>query len=142
MNRSEQGVSLVELLINTAILMVLSAISFPLTSTSMGIYRLRNDSHQIAAQFQNARFMAISSNVQHRLHWAGSTLQVQKLTAGSYVTVDSYELTNGLRVASGWTTDPVINPRGLVTPAASVTLANGSKTRTVSVSVIGLVTEQ
>lgn len=133
---------MLELVINTAILLVLSAISLPLTSTSLRTYRLRNDSHQIAAQFQNARFMAISSNVQHRLHWDGPTLQVQKLSAGSYVTVDSYALTNGLHVSSAWTTDPVINPRGLVTPAASVTLANGSKTRTVSVSVIGLVTEQ
>lgn len=142
MKRSERGASMMELLINSAILMVLSAISMPLTSASLNSYRLRNDSHQIAAQFQNARFLAISSNLQHRLRWNGSTLEVQKLSGGNYITVDTYTLTNGLRVSSSWTMDPVINPRGLVTPAVSVTLANGSKTRTVSVSVIGLVTEQ
>jgi Tfp pilus assembly protein FimT len=139
---SERGATLVEALINAAILMVLSALSMPMASTSLSSYRLRSDSHQVAAQFQNARFMAISSNVQHRLRWNGSTLEVQKLSAGNYVTVDRHTLANGLRVASSWTTDPVINPRGLVTPAVSVTLAAGGKTRTVSVSVIGLVTEQ
>lgn len=143
MSRNSKGFSLTETMVSMGIALVLTTASLPMADSTLILYRLRNDSHQIAAQCQNARFLAVAGNVSHRLHMNGSVLEVQKLAGGGYTTVQSYRLSAGISVAAGWSSDPVFSPRRTVLPAASITLANskGAK-RTVSVSVTGVVREQ
>ena len=143
MKNRMRGYSLVEFVFSTSIAMLLSAVSFPSVTTSLETYRLRNDARKIVAQSQNARFRAVSSNMSHRLHFNGTTLEVQRRTGVSYTTVEATPLASGIRIQSAWSQDPVFSPRGSVSPAASVTLTNGrGMLRTVSISVLGLVTEQ
>ena len=138
-----RGFSLVELLVNLGVVMTLSAVSFPMVTTSLDTYRLRHDARQLAARCQNARFLAISSNISHRLHWSGTRMEVQRRTAGSYTTVEFFWFSPGVAVVSAWEADPVFSPRGTVAPSATITLENPrAMRRTVSISVIGRVTEQ
>ena len=138
-----RGFTLIEFLANLSVVMTLSAISFPMVATSLDTYRLRHDTRQLAAQCQNARFLAIASNVSHRVHWSGSRVEIQRRTAGGYTTLEHFFFSPGITVVSAWDADPVFTPRGTVSPSAAITLENQHATRrTVSISVIGRVTEQ
>src|SRR5688572_26222181 len=116
MNDGMRGYSLIELLVSTSIALLLSAVSFPSVTSSLETYRLRNDARKIVAQCQNARFRAISSNMSHRLHLNGATLELQRRVTGGYSTVESYPLASGIEVQTGWPSDPVFSPRGSVSP--------------------------
>lgn len=144
MKEGMRGYSLIEFAVSTSIAVLLSAVSFPSVTTSLETYRLRHDARKVVAQCQNARFRAISSNLSHRLHLNGTTLEVQRrTTGGGYTTVESSPLASGTQIQSAWSQDPVFSPRGNVSPAAAVTLRNGyGMQRTISISVLGLVTEQ
>src|ERR1035437_3161189 len=87
-----RGYSLVEFLVSISIALVLSATSLPTVTKTMNTYNLRNDARRLVAQCQNARFQAISSNVSYRLHVNGTSVELQKLSAGAYTTVGSFPL--------------------------------------------------
>lgn len=143
MTGRKRGFSLLEVTVSLVTVLVFASVSLPMANTTINTYRLRSDTHQVAAQCQNTRFLAISSNVPHRLHLNGNVIEIQKLVSGTYTRVDSYRLSQGITVSSAWSADPVFSPRGTVSSSASVTFAsNAGATRTVSISVTGLVHEQ
>ena len=109
-----RGFSLVELLVSMSIAMVLIAVSFPMATTTLDTYRLHNDARQIAAQCQNARLLAIASNISHRLHRNGNAIELQKRAGASYTLVESFQLAGGISVTGPWSADPVFSPRGTV----------------------------
>lgn len=143
MNQKECGATAVDLLIAVAMAMCLSAVSLPKATSTLSEYRLRNDVRRLVATCHNARFLAVSTNFSHRLHWDGSVLQVQRISGGSYTTVDQAPLSPGISVASAWVSDPVFSPRGHVTNPGNAVIANNQgRQRTVSVSLLGLIREQ
>jgi len=93
-----RGFSLVELLASMSIILTLSAVSFPTVSTSVETNRLFADARRLRAQCQNARFLAISKNVSHRVHLNGTAVEIQRLTANGYSTIDSFQLSQGNRI--------------------------------------------
>ena len=136
-----KGFSLVELMVAISVALILTATSLPAVKSSSDTYRLRNTAREVAAQCQNARFQAISSNTSHRLHLNGGWVELQKLTAGNYVTISSIHLSS-TTVANPWSTDPVFSPRGTVTPVSITLSNNGGRQLTISLSLVGLVTIQ
>jgi len=144
MNRSERGFSFLELVAVLSAAMVMTAITTPFANGVHNSYLLRKDAHYIVAQCQNARFQAVSSNMQHRLKKNGNTIELQRSTgAGAYSVVESYPLSTGVRVATPWSSDPVFSPRGTVSAPATIALANaGGARRVVSISIRGFVQEQ
>ena len=143
MGSRTKGYSLVELLASMTVVLVLSAMSFPLANSNLSRYRLYGDADRLAAQFQNARFQAISTNFSHRMHINGNRIELQRLTGGVFTVVESFPLRPDTQITSSWASDPVFSPRGTVSPSASITLGspNGFQ-RTLSVSVLGRVSEQ
>lgn len=143
MGNRTKGYSIVELLASMAVVMVLSAMSFPMASSSLERYQLYGDADRLAAQLQNVRFQAISTNYSHRLHINEDNVEVQRLEGGVFATVESFPLRPGVEIAKTWASDPVFSPRGTVSPSGAITLEtrNGLQ-RTISISVLGRVSEQ
>ena len=143
MRHPMRGYSLVELLASMSIIMTLSAVSFPTVNTSVETNRLNADARRLRAQCQNARFLAISKNVSHRVHLNGAAVEIQRRNGTEYTTIDSFQLSQGNRIQAVWANDPVFSPRGTVSPGGSVTLESPrGMRRTISISVLGRVTEQ
>ncbi|MBI4464350.1 MAG: prepilin-type N-terminal cleavage/methylation domain-containing protein [Acidobacteria bacterium] len=140
MSNRTKGYSLVELLASTAVVMVLSAMSFPMANSGVGRYRLYSDADRLAAQFQNARFRAISTNFSHRVHINGNSIELQRLEGGVATVVESFPLRPGIQIADAWASDPVFSPRGTVSPSVGIVLEDQTGTRrTLSISVLGRV---
>ncbi|MBI4460681.1 MAG: hypothetical protein HY648_11560 [Acidobacteria bacterium] len=143
MRERQKGFSVVELMVSTAMVLVLSVVSLPMANTGVERYRLYNDAQRLAAECQRARFLAISTNFSHRLHINGDSVELQKRVNGAYTVVDSFGLSTGVSLASAWAADPIFSPRGTVSTAADVTLASrDGLQRTVRISVLGRVTQQ
>ena len=143
MGNRAKGYSLVELLASMTVVMVLSAMSFPMANSGVDRYRLYGDADRLAAQLQNVRFLAISTNYSHRLHINDDNVEVQRLEGGVFTTLESFPLRPGVEIAETWASDPVFSPRGTVSPSGAITLEtrNGLQ-RTISISVLGRVSEQ
>ncbi|MBI4442039.1 MAG: prepilin-type N-terminal cleavage/methylation domain-containing protein [Acidobacteria bacterium] len=143
MGNRAKGYSLIELLASTTIVMVLSAMSFPMANSSLDRYRLYGDADRLANQLQNVRFLAISTNYSHRLHINDDSVEVQRLEGGVFMTVESFQLRPGVEFAATWASDPVFSPRGTVSPSGAITLeTRHGLQRIISISVLGRVSEQ
>ncbi len=141
--RNERGFSYLELLGAMMFVVVLSAATLPVATSSMERARLQNDARQVATACRAARMLAVSSNMTHRVRITGNTVEVARRSGSDYLVVSVHSFAAGTTVSANWSADPLFSPRGTVSSPGSAVLSNRrGELRTVSVSVVGDVQEQ
>jgi prepilin-type N-terminal cleavage/methylation domain-containing protein len=145
-NRATRGRSLIEVLTAISLSAILMAIAVPNFSGLRSPYLLRQTSQQIAAEFSKARMRAIARNARYRLTYnsTSKTYQLEReITSGSNTwTAESVNSVSGLVSLSGVGTPPIFDTRGMLNSDVSigVSVQGYSKTRTVTINVLGQVT--
>ncbi len=115
----------------------------PRLPSMLSSFSLRNSTFQIANDLRLARQRAIATNGRGRIVFANNgNYQIRRESPpGSGTFVDD----GGVRSVPAGTTvtpnpvDPTFDSRGLVTAPYTITIANGSTTKTITVTAIGRV---
>ena|SRR6185503_3107245 len=144
--RATRGRSLIEVLTAMSLFAIIMAMAVPNFSGLRSPYLLRQTSQQIAAEFSKARMRAIARNARYRLTYnsTSKTYQLEReITSGSNTwTSESVNSVSTLVSLSGVGTPPIFDTRGMLNSAVSigVSVQGYSKTRTVTINVLGQVT--
>jgi len=119
--RLSRGLTVMELLIATAILVLLTGISVPFVSSAVEAYRLRGAAWQLAGDLRLARQRAISVQKRHRLCFMNC---VASVAANTYV----FERDEGIAGAAQWAQDsavPLRLPQGVSVDASQTSNPGG-----------------
>jgi type IV fimbrial biogenesis protein FimT len=144
--RGTRGRSLIEVLTAISLSAVLMAIAVPSFQGLRAPFALRQSSQQIAAEFSRARMRAIARNARYRLTYnsTAKTYQLEReTTSGSNTwTMETANALPSIVSISGVDTPPIFDTRGMLNQGVtiSVSVAGYSKTRTVTINVLGQVT--
>ena len=136
------GFSFVEVLTATALIAILYAIAVPRFSQLRGPYAARSGATQVASAFQAARMRAIATNSSVRLTYnsSNSTYTIDRqLSGGGWVTDVRNQLPTGVTLSS-FGTNPTFTRTGILNAGYTITVSAYSKTRTVTVNVLGQTT--
>lgn len=132
--RSQQAFTLAELLIVVGLIVLLSAVSFPMLDSTIQGYRVRTAAWQLAGNLRLARAKAVSANRRHRVCFDGCAAAVpadgyliQREEGNNRWVIDRVVQapTNGVHLTSNPTI--TFNESGEANDG-TVTLANGSRT--------------
>ena len=125
---------------------ILLAMAVPNFAGLRSPYLLRQTSQQIAAEFGRARMRAIARNARIRMTYNPTTKTYQlerETTSGSNAWVsESANQMSTLVSLSGVPSNPIFDARGMLNNPVSigVSVQGYSKTRTVTINVLGQVT--
>ncbi len=140
--RTDRGYSLMELLVACAIAGAVMGAAAPRIPAMLSSFALQNTTFQIANDLRLARERAIATNGKGRIVFASGNYRLRRETPpGS----DSYVDDGAVRTVPDGTTvtpnpvDPTFDSRGLVTAPYTITIANASNTKTITVTAIGRV---
>jgi type IV fimbrial biogenesis protein FimT len=143
MGRSEKGFTILEILVATSTLVVLTAAAFPNMSRSLRGHRVTAAVRKTAGILRVARSAAITRNQQARLTLTNSskTLSVETAPTGSSTwtaTGSAVTFDDGVTVSSP-ATSPIVTftNTGTVSSSVTVTVSGGSATKSLSVGVLG-----
>jgi|SRR5206468_2600821 len=141
---STRGVSLLEILIATAIFASLLGIGLPRLSRLRAPYALAGATRQVAAAMQAARMRAIARNVRYRVNFNASagTYTLEREVGGTFVADSApQKLPAGASFGTVSPGNPVFSTTGMVNAQVTVPVSvTGSGTRTVTINVLGKTT--
>ena len=142
--RGTRGVSLLEILIATAIFASLLGIGLPRLSRLRAPYALSGATRQLQAALQAARMRAIARNVRFRVNFntSAQTYTLQREVGGSFVDDSAPQrLPAGAVIGTVTPNNPTFDTRGMLTAQVTVPVTVASSgTRTVTVNVLGKTT--
>ena len=135
------GFSFMEVLIASALMVILGTTAVMRFSTLRGPFAARQAARQVAAEFQAARMRAIATNTSYRLSYNPSirSYSLQRLTAGTWVTEATNQLPTGVTI-TGVDTPPQFGRTGTLNANYTVTVNAYTSTRTVTINVLGQTT--
>lgn len=142
--RGTRGRSIVEVLTAIGISAILLATAVPNLQGMRAPWVLRQTAGQVAAEFQKARMRAIARGSRYRFSY-NSTAKTytidREVTAGTWVVENTGQLPTSASITAPVTT-PIFDTRGMLNATATipVNVTNYSKTRTVTINVLGNVT--
>lgn len=120
--RLSRGLTVMELLIATAILVLLTGISVPFVSSAVEAYRLRGAAWQLAGDLRLARQRAVSTQQRYRLCFTDC---VTSVAPNTYV----FERDNGVAGSPAWVAEsqmPLAHPQGVSVDATRTSGNRGS----------------
>ena len=139
-----RGATLLDVLISTAIMLVLYAIGVPNLSRLRSPYTLAGATRQIAADLQAARQRAIARNVRYRVNFdaAHASYTIEREQAGNWVADSAPQpVPQGAQLGTVLPGNPVFDARGMLGAQVTVPVTvSGSGTRTVTINVLGKTT--
>ena|SRR6185436_15927032 len=144
--RATRGRSLIEVLTAISLFAILMATAVPSFNGLRSPYLLRQTAQQVAAEFSKARMRAIARNARYRLTYnsTAKTYQLEReITPGSNTWTSENTNSIASQVSlSGVGTPPIFDTRGMLNSDVSigVSVQGYSKTRTVTINVLGQVT--
>jgi prepilin-type N-terminal cleavage/methylation domain-containing protein len=142
--RSTRGVSLLEILIATAIFASLLGIGLPRLSRLRAPYTLSGATRQLQAALQATRMRAIARNVRYRVNFntSAQTYTLEREVGGSFVAdAAPQRLPKGAVIGTVSPGNPTFDTRGMLTAQVTVPVTVASSgTRTVTVNVLGKTT--
>ena len=135
------GFTFMEVLTATALVAILYAMAVPRFSALRGPYAARSGAQQVASVFQAARMRAISTNSNVRLTYnsSNSTYTVDRQNGLGWTTEVRNQLPAGVSLSALGTT-PQFGRTGLLNGTYTITVTAYTKTRTVTVNVLGQTT--
>jgi Tfp pilus assembly protein FimT len=139
-----RGTTLLDVLVATAIMLVLLAIGVPNMARLRSPYALAGATRQIAADLQATRQRAIARNVRYRINFdaAHASYTIEREQAGNWVSDSAPQpLPTGAQLGAVTPSNPIFDTRGMLAAQVSVPVTvTGSGTRTVTVNVLGKTT--
>jgi prepilin-type N-terminal cleavage/methylation domain-containing protein len=143
-HRSTRGVSLLEILIATAIFASLLGIGLPRLSRLRAPYALSGATRQVAAAMQAARMRAIARNVRYRVNFntSAKTYTLEREVGGSFVADSAPQmLPAGVSFGTISPGNPIFSTTGMLNAQVTVPVSvAGSGTRNVIINVLGKTT--
>jgi len=142
--RSTRGRSLIEVLTAIGISAILLATAVPNLQGMRAPWVLRQTANQVASEFQRTRMRAIARGQRYRFSY-NSTAKTytidREVSAGNWSTESTGALPTSASITAPNTT-PIFDTRGMLNQTATipVNVTNYSKTRTVTINVLGNVT--
>ena len=143
---NQKGFSLIEMIVAVAIIATLTGIAIPVYIGMKPSIWLSGATRQIMGDLMWARMQAISQNNEFKIFFLdnhrytilddddnGGTIDSGELTVTKDIHDEHYDVT------LSWTAEPIFHPRGNASPAATVTIANPSGTKTVTIAMTGRV---
>ena len=141
---SSRGATLLDLLIASAILLLLLAIAIPNLSRLRSPYALAGATRQIAAALQATRLRAIAHNVRYRVNFdaAHASYTIEREQTGSWIADSAPQpLPRGAQLGAALPGNPIFDTRGMLGAEVTVSVTvTGSGTRTVTVNLLGKTT--
>lgn len=140
---SQSGYSLIEVLVGCALGGVLMAAALPQLPRMWSSFQLQNATFQVANDLRLARERALVTNGKGRIVFSSASYQLRRespVGSGTYVNDGaSIPLPSTASVSSN-PVNPTFDARGLA-PAApyTITVSNGTSTKTITVSTVGRV---
>jgi len=135
------GFSLIQMMVAMVMASVLGATAVPVTGQYLRLYRLSTASDQVAFDLARARMQAVAQSVFVRLRFPDSTHYVRERSPDNVTFAADgpvLALPNGVS-ASGATTI-TFQRNGMIPSSVSLTLSNGTSSKTVRTNVLGRVT--
>ena len=143
---SARGASILDVIMAMAILASLLAIGVPRLSRLRAPWVMSSTTRQVAATLYAARMRAIARNAQYRVNFNANTYKLQRNQGGVWIDDgNTLRLPTGVTMGTVSPSNPVFDPRGMLTPQTTVTVPismTGYTTRTVTTNVLGKVTIQ
>ena len=140
--KTEAGYSLMEVLVGCAIAGALFGAAAPRLPPMLASFALQNTTFQLANDLRLARQRAITSNARGRIVFSSGSYRLRRETpVGSGTFIDDgapREVPSGTSLTSD-AGDPTFDSRGLTTTPYTITIDNGSSTKTITVSATGRV---
>lgn len=139
---THQGYSLMEVLVACAIAGAVMGAAAPRLPTMLASFALQNTTFQIANDLRLARERAIATNGKGRIVFGAGNYQIRR---ESPVGSGTYVEDGGVRTVPAGTTvtpnplNPTFDSRGLVAAPYTITIANASTIKTITVTAIGRV---
>lgn len=133
-NRGILGFTVLELMVAMGIAMVVLGIAIPNFLSWLPTLRLSAAARQVASDLQVARMKAISQNAAYTVTF-NTTDSTYNFTGTSRDVVQEYP---GITISSA-PANPVFTPRGTASTTGTITLSNGTATKSIVVSTVGRV---
>jgi Tfp pilus assembly protein FimT len=137
------GFSFMDVLTATALIAIIYAMAVPRFSQLRGPYAARTGATQVASAFQAARMRAIATNSSVRLTYNSSNQTYtidRQLSGGGWVTDVRNQLPTGVTLSTFSGGNPTFSRTGILNAGYTITVSAYSKTRTVTVNVLGQTT--
>jgi prepilin-type N-terminal cleavage/methylation domain-containing protein len=142
-SRVEAGFTLVEFLVAIVVVAILVAVALPDLFASLRGLRLSDGARQLASDLQLARMKAISQHTKYRLSFGSypaATYSIEKHNGAAFaVESGPFTLPEGISVTGVSPSVSEFQSGGTANAASTITLTNGSATKTVQVSLVGRV---
>ncbi len=148
--QASAGFTLLELIVVVAIILIMTAIAFPLLQSSMAAFRLRGAVSSITGVIQSTRYQAIMQGIPYQVVFdaTGKTYQIKNQPGASFVNVCSPSSITSCPVPLSGSGSTVItldasktltfSPGGKVTPATIMKITYpGKPVETITVSSYG-----
>ena len=141
---SHGGYSLIEVLVACSLAGVVMAAALPQLPRLWSTFQLQNATFQVANDLRLARERALATNGKGRIVFASTTYQLRRespVGSGTYVNDGAAMQLPSTTSLTSSPVNPTFDARGLA-PAApyTITLSNGTSTKTITVSTVGRVT--
>ena len=142
--RGTRGHSIIEVLTAISISAILLAMAVPNFKGLRGPWVLSQTAQQVAAEFQMARMRAITRNARYRFSYDATAKMYsmqREVSPGAWVAERTNTLPSGTSITPPGTM-PIFDTRGMLngTTTIPVNVQGYSKTRTVTINVLGNVT--
>jgi Tfp pilus assembly protein FimT len=139
-NVNTAGFTVGEMMAVISILGILVAIGLPAFTRTLPGLRLTDAARQVAAELQHVRMKAIAQGIAQQISFSSSSYVLQRCNGTCTNESGNIALPEGISVTVSAT--PQFQPRGTVTPAATITLSNGAEQKFVCVKTIGRINIQ
>ncbi len=145
--RDKRGFTLLEMMIVVALMAIVAAIAVPNVVSEMPRYRLNGAARQVMSELVAARMQAVSQNNQFKIDYLNNHSFTILDDDDSDGTADGGEAVTTKDIQTEYSdvafafssTSLTLYTAGTVSTAATITLTNGSGSRTVTVTTAGRV---
>ncbi len=135
MNKKENGITVLELLVSIFIGMIIITTSVPALSSFFSRIEIQNAVFHITTSLSQARYYSLSESRKVRFLYSNKQINLQIKKNHKWQTYKSKRLKGDVNININ--SFPVFNPKGYATPMCSIKISNNYYSYTISLSFAG-----